>query len=106
MYLKYRKDYILRLRKIIWIDKFTIKIQEKHNLTIDEVEDALLSGTIFRRASRGRVRGENVYVAYGKTNSGRYLFIVFIYKQSMEALIISARDMTLKEQRYYNAKKR
>lgn len=94
------------LRKIIWIDKFTIKIQEKHNLTIDEVEDALLSGAIFRRARRGRVRGENVYVAYGKTNSGRYLFIVFIYKQSMEGLIISARDMTLKEQRYYNAKKR
>ena len=72
------------LRKIIWIDKFTIKIQDKHNLTIDEVEDALLSGAIFRRASRGKVRGENVYVAYGKTNGGRYLFIVFIYKQSME----------------------
>ena len=96
----------MRLRKIIWIDKFRIKIQEKHNLTIDEVEDALLSGAIFRRAGRGKVRGENVYVAYGKTNSGRYLFIVFIYKQSMEGLIISARDMTLKEQRYYNAKKR
>lgn len=96
----------MRLRKIIWMDKFTIKIQEKHNLTIDEVEDALLSGAIFRRASRGMVRGENVYVAYAKTNGGRYLFIVFIYKQSMEGLIISARDMTLKEQRYYNAKKR
>jgi uncharacterized DUF497 family protein len=104
--LKYGKDYLLRLRNIIWIDKFTIKIQEKHNLIIDEVEDALLSGAIFRRANRGKVRGENVYVAYGKTNGGRYLFIVFIYKQSMEALIISARDMTLKEQRYYNAKKR
>ena len=106
MRLKYGDDYLLRLRKIIWIDKFRIKIQQKHNLTIDEVEDALLSGVIFRRASRGKVRGENVYVAYGKTNSGRYLFIVFIYKQSMEGLIISARDMTLKEQRYYNAKKR
>lgn len=94
------------LRKIIWIDKFIIKIQEKHNLTIDEVEDALLSGAIFWRASQGKVKGENVYVAYGKTSAGRYLFIVFIYKQSMEALIISARDMTLKEQRYYNAKKR
>ena len=93
------------LRNIVWLDKFIIKIQEKHNLTIDEVEDALLSGAIFRRASRGIVSGENVYVAYGKTNGGLYLFIVFFYKQYMEALIISARDMTLKEQRYYNGKK-
>ena len=93
------------MRNIVWIDKFIIKIQPKHYLTVDEVEDALLSGAIFRRASRGRVRGENVYVAYGKTNGGRYRFIVFIYKQYMEALIISARDMTLKEQRYFNGKK-
>ena len=96
----------MRLKNIIWMDEFTVKIQVKHNLTIDEVEDALLSRAIFRRASRGKVNGENVYVAYGKTNSGRYLFIVFIYKPSMEGLIISARDMTHKEQRYYNAKKR
>jgi len=99
-------DYLLWLKKIIWIDKFAIKIREKHTLTVNEVEEALLSGAIFRRASRGNVKGENVYVSYGCTNAGRHLFIVFIYKQSMEGLIISARDMTLKERRYYNAKKR
>ena len=40
------------------------KIQEKHNLTVYEVEDALLSGAIFRHASRGKVKWENIYVAY------------------------------------------
>ena len=99
-------DYLVWLKKIIWIDKFVIKIREKHNLTVDEIEDALLSGAIFRRARRDKVSGENVYVAYGSTNTGRNLFIVFIYKSSMEGLIISARDITLQERRYYNDKKR
>ena len=47
-----------------------------------------------------------VYLAYGKTLAGRYLFTVFIYKRQNTGLIISARDMTLKERRYYNAQKK
>lgn len=93
------------LKEIIWIDKFKSKIEKKHNVTIEEVEDALLSGALFRRARRGSVKGEDIYVAYGKTHAGRYLFIVFIYKLPITGLIISARDMTLKERKYYNAKK-
>ena len=93
------------LREILWDDKFILKIQKKHNVKVEEVEEALLSETLFRRTRRGKVKGEDVYIAYGKTLSGRYLFIVFIYKPSMKALIISARDMTIKERRYYNAKK-
>ena len=93
------------LKEILWIDKFVSKIKEKHNVTVEEVEEALLSGALFRRARRGRVKGEDVYVAYGKTDAGRYLFMVFIYKPSMTGLIVSARDMTSQERRYYNAKK-
>lgn len=63
------------LKEVIWLDKFVSKIQAKHNVT------------------------------YGKTQAGRYLFIVFVYKSPMRGLIISARDMTIKERRYYNAKK-
>ncbi len=93
------------LKEIIWIDKFIFKIQKKHNVTVEEIEEALLSGALFCHARRGKVNGEDVYVAYGKTQAGRYLFIVFIYKSPMKGLIISARDMTIKERRRYNAKK-
>ncbi len=93
------------LKEIIWIDKYITKIQKKHNVTVEEVEDALLSEALFCRARRGKVNGEDVYVAYGKTQNGRYLFIVLIYKSPVKGLIISARDMTIKERRYYNAKK-
>lgn len=93
------------LKETIWIDKFISKIQEKHNVTVEEVEEALVSGTLFYRARRGKVKGEDVYVAYGKTHAGRYIFIVLVYKPPMKGLIISARDMTIKEKRFYNAKK-
>jgi uncharacterized DUF497 family protein len=93
------------LRETVWIDKFISKIQKKHNVIVEEVEEALLSGALFYHARRGRIKGENVYVAYGKTQAGRYLFIVLIYKPPMRGLIISARDMTIKEKRFYNAKK-
>jgi len=95
----------LLLKEIIWVDTFVDKIQNKHNVTVEEVEDALVSGAIFRIAKRGKVKGEDIYVAYGKTNVGRHLLIVFIYKQNMIGLIISARDMTNNERKYYNGKK-
>ena len=93
------------LKEIIWIERYKTKIETKHDVTGEEVEEALNSKALFRRAKRGKVKGEDVYLAYGRTQAGRYLFIVFIYKSSMTGLIISARNMTLNERKYYNARK-
>ena len=92
----------MQLKDIIWIDKFVSKLEQKHNVSVEEVEEALFSNAKFYRARKGNVKGEDVYVAYGKSNAGRYLFIVLIYKSPMKGLIISARDMTIKERKYYN----
>ena len=94
------------LNRVIWLNKFIVKIQKKHNVTVEEVEEALFSGAIFRRSRKGKVKGEEVYVAYSKTLEGRHLFIVFIYKKFGAGLVISARDMSIKERRYYNAQKK
>jgi len=54
---------------------------------------------------KGKSRqGEHLYVAYGQTQSGRYLTIFFIYKVGNEALIISARDMDNKERKRHGRK--
>ena len=45
--------------------------------------------------------GENVYAALGRTDSGRYLIVVFVYRKDKQALILSARDMTQSERRRY-----
>ncbi|WP_293153294.1 MULTISPECIES: hypothetical protein [unclassified Microcoleus] len=42
---------------------------------------------------KGDREGEDVYLALGQTDAGRYLAVLFIYKPSDRSLILSARDM-------------
>ena len=96
----------MRLYEVIWKDKFVDKIERKHDVITDEVEQVLFSNSHIRRAEKGKVKGEDLYVAYGQTKAGRYLMVFFIYKQNMAALPISARDMTKSERRYYEKQKK
>lgn len=43
------------------------------------------------------MKGEDVYLALGQTDAGRYLAVFFVYKKSHDAIVISARDMDDKE---------
>lgn len=91
----------MRLNEVIWRDVFVEKLEVKHGVTSDEAEQVLFSRPHVRRAQKGRVKGEDLYVAYGKTNEGRYLVVFFIRKYQAAALPISARDMTTSERSYY-----
>ncbi len=90
----------MRLHEVIWKDAFVDKIEAKHGVLTEEVEQVLFSGAHFRRVRKGRVKGEDLFAAYGRTGGGRLLVVFFIRKQSA-ALPISARDMTAPERRYY-----
>jgi len=93
------------LYEVIWKDKFADKIARKHNVITDEVEEVLFSNSHIRRAEKGKIKGEDLYTAYGQTNAGRYLLMFFIYKYDKAALPISDRDMTKSERRYYEKQK-
>jgi len=86
---------------IIWREQIIEKLEWKHHISPEEVEEVLYNGPRIRRGPKGNVEGEDVYYAYGQTDSGRYVLVVFIYKHTREALIISARDMDKKERTYY-----
>lgn len=58
----------------------------------------------FRFVEKGDRKGENVYMALGRSEAGRYLAVLFIYKTTKEALILSARDMAKKERKMYGRK--
>ena len=58
----------------------------------------------FRFIEMGDVEGEDLYAAVGRTAAGRYVIIYFVHKRTGEALIISARNMTKKEKRFYAKK--
>lgn len=80
------------------------KLSWKHNVKEAEVREVLLNDPKYRFIEKGRVNGEHLYLALGKTNSGRYLSVFFIYKKNKKALIITARDMTGKERKRYEKK--
>jgi uncharacterized DUF497 family protein len=96
----------MRLYHVIWKDSFVDKIEEKHQVFTDEVEDVLFAQPIVRRAEKGHIKGEDLYAAYGQTETGRYLIVFFIRKRQAAALVISARDMTSAERKYYERRKK
>ncbi|MBU3967830.1 MAG: hypothetical protein KKG76_10740 [Euryarchaeota archaeon] len=53
-----------------------------------------------------KIGAVEVYVGYGRTVAGRYLFIVFVYKLYNTGLIISARDMKIAEILQESARKK
>jgi uncharacterized DUF497 family protein len=89
------------IRKIIWKDQFVEKIEQKHRVSVLEAEQVLSANPHIRRVSKGTVKDENVYAAYGQTEAGRYLVVFYIRKVSGALLPISARDMDAAERKYY-----
>ncbi len=89
------------ITRIMWLPDIVEKLDRKHSVQPWEVEEVLSGWVDVRKVARGRVRGEDVYLALGQSDSGRYLSIFFILKANGAALPISARDMDRKERRLY-----
>jgi uncharacterized DUF497 family protein len=91
----------MKVSSFIWLDEIVEKLVVKHHVVPDEVEQVFENRPNFKRWQRGHLRGEDMYQAVGQTEAGRYLVIFFTYKQTGEALVISARDMDRKERKSY-----
>ena len=95
----------MNIYEVIWLTKIIEKLAEKHQVSTDEVESVLFGAPFVRFWEKGTVVGEDLYLAYGQTDAGRYLVVFFIRKSRNRALPISARDMTRSERKYYNGQK-
>ncbi|OGL42246.1 MAG: hypothetical protein A2161_06805 [Candidatus Schekmanbacteria bacterium RBG_13_48_7] len=91
----------MEIKGIIWIPEIVDKLEYKHHITQDEVEQVFNNKPQCRFLEQGKISGEHVYSAYGNTNQGRYVTVIFIRKSGNRALIISARDMDRKERKQY-----
>jgi len=94
----------MRIEGIIWLRNIVDKLATKHHVETHEVEQTLNNRPKIRFMEKGERKGEDVYMALGQTDAGRYLAILFIYKGTKAALILSARDMAPKERRQYGKK--
>ena len=86
---------------IIWLPHVIDKLNWKHQVYPEEVDEILFGKPQYRKIQKGHVPGENLYAALGQTEAGRYLIVFFIFKPSNEALILSARDMSNTERKQY-----
>lgn len=94
----------MRIEAIIWLRDVVDKMGSKHRVETFEVEEVFSNRPKVRFVEKGEREGEDVYLALGQTDAGRYLTVLFIYKKTKEALVLSARDMARKERRYYGKK--
>ena len=94
----------MKIEGCIWYRKIIDKLLWKHHVTREEVEEVLANKPKFTLIEKGKVKNEHLYSARGQTSAGRYLSVLFIYKRTKEALIITARDMDAKERRNYGKK--
>ena len=91
----------MRIVDVIWRPEVIDKLGWKHGVDAEEVDQVLFGTAQFRKLQKGHIPEEHVYAAFGQTERGRYLTVIFIYKVTREALILTARDMDNSERKAY-----
>ncbi|MBI1928429.1 BrnT family toxin, partial [Candidatus Poribacteria bacterium] len=81
----------MRINDFIWLPDVVDKLRWKHGVAPSEVEEVFAGSFKVKKAEKGIRKNEDVYYAYGQTDSGRYLTVIFVYKMNKNALILSAR---------------
>jgi uncharacterized DUF497 family protein len=90
----------MKIENITW-DEDTADHISRHAVSPEEVEEVLFNDSDSQRIMCGK---ENRYLAYGKTNAVRFLLVVLIIA-NRKTRIITARDMTDREKKFYRRKK-
>ncbi len=91
----------MKIERISW-DQETVDHISNHSVSPEEVEELLFNDVDSPLIMRGK---KAKYLAYGKTNGGRLLLVVWaaLYRKTK---IITARDMSKKEKQFYKRRKR
>jgi len=78
-------------QRYFWWDETNIDHIADHGVEPYEAEEALDNRPLILRA------GEGKHIAFGQTNAGRYLVVVFALKSEQRVRVVTARDMTQTE---------
>lgn len=78
-------------------DHILEKIETRHQVSFTEVREACMSDR--RHIRRG---SEEKYKVFSQTTAGRYIFVVLVNRGGGDWKVVTARDMTDKEKRFYS----
>ena len=88
----------MHVRTFEW-DEWNVDHIARHGLEPYEAEAGCRGNTLVLRGRKGH------YVVYGRTEGGRYLFVILRVRRAGVARIITARDMTERERRLYHRRR-
>ena len=94
------KDIFADIIGFDWDDGNRDKNYLKHNVLNGECEDIFFNQPLVIGSDIKHSQKERRYSAFGVTDAGRKLTVVFTLRKNL-IRVISARDMTVKERRYY-----
>ena len=80
--------------KLFW-DEWNIEHIKKHDVSVNEVEEVYKSKKITKQSYLDR------NIILGKTKKERLLTVVISTEKQKNPYVVSARDMSKKERRYY-----
>ncbi|MDE2141453.1 MAG: BrnT family toxin [Elusimicrobia bacterium] len=86
----------MKILEIIWTPEIIEKLERKHSVTADEVEEACSEPYVHIRKTR-----ESRYLVFGRTDAGRYLATVVTYLGGGIVRVITSRDMEIRERDLY-----
>jgi uncharacterized DUF497 family protein len=81
-----------------WREWVVDKLAHQHCVETHEAEECFFNKPVKQRRTM-----ENKMLLYGRTDAGRYLFVVFV-RQGSVVRVISAREMTSTERKYFRKK--
>ncbi len=87
---------MLQIESLEIDDHILEKIESKHRVSFNEVEEACLSDQ--RHIRRGK---EGLYKVFSQTGAGRYILVVLVNLGKGNWKIVTAREMTESEKRLY-----
>lgn len=85
---------MVRIRRLVWND-WNVKDIKKHKVTVKEVEEVSQSETKSLKSYQGRL------LVLGRTKNNRLLTVVLVPEGKDKYYVVTARDMSQKERRYY-----
>jgi len=95
--------HFLRIKKINFIKAW--HTDRKHNVEKYEAEEVFWNYPIYKM-SKIVTNDRRRYLAYGETDEGRLLVVVYEIENVNEVTIITAREMEQEEKRYYYKNRR
>ena len=85
----------MEIKEFFWTEKTIVHIA-RHKVLPDEVEEVAFDDDPYVRKGKQGVRS-----LFGQTVTGKYLFIVYVLDKDSVAEVVTAREMSAKERKYY-----